>query len=125
MPDDPVAPLVADFARYRVDDEQVELADLDTADTDDIEREEARRELASLNERIAELQARLYAEESRARAGRAAGHRRRRQGLDGQARLQRHESAGRARLHVQGADAGGGRARLPLALPPGRARRSG
>ena len=82
----------------------VKLADLDTADTDDIDREEARRELETLTERIAELQARLYAEEERGGAGRPAGHRRRRQGLDGQARLQRLEPAGRARLHVQGAD---------------------
>jgi PPK2 family polyphosphate:nucleotide phosphotransferase len=64
MAEDPVAPLVADFARYRADDDFA-LADFDTADTDDMDREQARRELASLNERIAELQARLYAEESR------------------------------------------------------------
>src|SRR3954449_5654552 len=65
MPDDPVAPLVADFARYRAD-EELHLADYDTADTDGLSREEARSELAGLVERIAELQARLYAEESRA-----------------------------------------------------------
>ena len=65
MPDDPVAPQVADFARYRVD-EHVSLADLDTADTDDTAREDAARELANLTERIADLQARLYAEERRA-----------------------------------------------------------
>src|SRR3954470_7828359 len=65
MPEDPVAPLVADFARYRAD-EEVRLADYDTADTDDVDREEARAELTSLVERIAGLQARLYAEESRA-----------------------------------------------------------
>ena len=47
-------------------DEQVSLADLDTADTDDMEPEDARRELENLNERIADLQARLYAEEERA-----------------------------------------------------------
>ena len=41
MPDDPVAPLVADFARYRAD-ETISLADLDTADTDDTDREDAR-----------------------------------------------------------------------------------
>ena len=68
MPDDPIAPLVADFARYRVDpEEQVTLADLDTDDTDDIDAR--RRRCASsrtLNERIADLQARLYAEEKRA-----------------------------------------------------------
>ena len=65
MPDDPVAPLVADYARYRAD-EAIRLEDYDTADTDDLTREEALAELASLNGRIAELQARLYAEESRA-----------------------------------------------------------
>src|SRR3954464_11083807 len=65
MPKDPVAPLVADFARYRAD-EDVVLADYDTADTDDVDQEDARTELASLVERIAGLQARLYAEESRA-----------------------------------------------------------
>ena len=65
MPDDPVAPQVADFARYRVD-EPVSLADLDTADTDDTDREDAHRELETLTERIADLQARLYAEEQRA-----------------------------------------------------------
>src|SRR3954447_5010958 len=64
MPDDPVAPLVADFARYRADDE-FQPDDYDTADTDDMTREEAQSELAGLVERIAELQARLYAEESR------------------------------------------------------------
>src|SRR5690349_19884016 len=63
MPDDPVAPLVADFARYRADPECG--VDWDTDDTDGLSREEARVELASLVERIAELQARLYAEESR------------------------------------------------------------
>ena len=66
MPDDPVAPLVADFARYRVDpDEDFSLDDYDTSDTDDVERSEAEAELASLAERIADLQARLYAEEAR------------------------------------------------------------
>src|SRR3954449_4099043 len=64
MPDDPVAPLVADFARYRAD-EELHLADYDTADTDGLSREEAHAELASLVERIAGLQARLYAEDSR------------------------------------------------------------
>jgi PPK2 family polyphosphate:nucleotide phosphotransferase len=64
MPEDPVAPLVADFARYRAD-EAVRLADHDTTDAGAVTREEARVELASLVERIAELQARLYAEESR------------------------------------------------------------
>jgi polyphosphate kinase 2 (PPK2 family) len=69
MPHDPVAPLVADFARYRVDpaaDERVTLADLDTTETDDLDRFDARRELERLVERIADLQARLYVEEQRA-----------------------------------------------------------
>ena len=65
MPEDPIAPLVADFARYRAD-EAIRLADYDTTDSDDVSREEARSELASLVARIAELQARLYAEEARA-----------------------------------------------------------
>src|SRR3954452_9529835 len=63
MPDDPVAPLVADFARYRADPECG--AGWDTDDTDSIARAEAQSELSGLVERIAELQARLYAEESR------------------------------------------------------------
>jgi PPK2 family polyphosphate:nucleotide phosphotransferase len=53
-------------ARYRVDSEHgFDFEAFDTADTDDIDEEQGRRELASLVERIAELQARLYAEESR------------------------------------------------------------
>jgi PPK2 family polyphosphate:nucleotide phosphotransferase len=64
MAEDPVAPLVPDYARYRVDD-GFDLEGFDTSDTDDIDREEALAELASLNARIADLQARLYAEESR------------------------------------------------------------
>jgi PPK2 family polyphosphate:nucleotide phosphotransferase len=67
MPDDPTAPLVADFARYRVDPgEHVSLATLATDDTDDLTPGQARRELDRLVERIAGLQARLYAEEKRA-----------------------------------------------------------
>src|ERR671932_37587 len=66
MPDDPVAPLVPDFARYRVEPrEPVDLEDWSTDDTDDLTREEARSELTGLVERIADLQARLYAEEQR------------------------------------------------------------
>lgn len=64
MAEDPVAPLVPDYARYRVDD-GFDLEGFDTSDTDDMDREEAHAELASLNARIADLQARLYAEESR------------------------------------------------------------
>jgi PPK2 family polyphosphate:nucleotide phosphotransferase len=53
-----------DFARYRVEpDEEVALADHDPAAADGYEPEEAREELDALTERIADLQARLYAEE--------------------------------------------------------------
>ena len=57
----------ADFARYRVEpDERPDLADYDPADTGGYaDEEEAQQELASLTERIADLQARLYAEEER------------------------------------------------------------
>jgi PPK2 family polyphosphate:nucleotide phosphotransferase len=67
MPDDPVAPEIADFARYRVGPgEQVDLDGYDTADTGGYAgREEAEAELSGLVRRIADLQARLYAEESR------------------------------------------------------------
>src|SRR4051794_12265682 len=66
MPDDPDAPLVADYARYRVDPgEPMRLADHQTDDTDDYDSDEAHSELGSLVERIAELQARLYAEDKR------------------------------------------------------------
>ena len=66
MAEDPVAPLVSDFARYRVDPgEGFDFDDFDTADTDDMERSEALAELELLTARIAELQARLYAEEAR------------------------------------------------------------
>jgi PPK2 family polyphosphate:nucleotide phosphotransferase len=63
---DPVAPLVSDFARYRVDPgEEFDFERFDTADTGGIDRDDTRAELASLTERIADLQARLYAEEMR------------------------------------------------------------
>jgi PPK2 family polyphosphate:nucleotide phosphotransferase len=66
MAEDPVAPLVSDFARYRVDPgEGFDFDDFDTADTDDMERSEALAELERLTARIAEFQARLYAEEAR------------------------------------------------------------
>jgi PPK2 family polyphosphate:nucleotide phosphotransferase len=67
MPDDPLAPQIADFARYRIDPaERVELERYDTADTDHYAgREEADAELSGLVSRIADLQARLYAEERR------------------------------------------------------------
>jgi PPK2 family polyphosphate:nucleotide phosphotransferase len=55
-----------DFARYRVEPgEQVSLADQDPADTDGYEPGEAREEVDTLVDRIADLQARLYAEETR------------------------------------------------------------
>src|SRR3954469_3735564 len=67
MAETPLAPLVTDFARYRVDPEEgFRLSDSDPSDHDDLTAEEARLELAALTQRIAELQARLYAEEKRA-----------------------------------------------------------
>jgi PPK2 family polyphosphate:nucleotide phosphotransferase len=65
MPEDPLAPPVADYARYR-SGEDFRLADFETGDTGDTTPEAASAELASLVPRIADLQARLYAEESRA-----------------------------------------------------------
>jgi PPK2 family polyphosphate:nucleotide phosphotransferase len=67
MPEeDPIAPPVTDYARYRVDPEEgFRLEDSDTVDTDDLTRAQADAELAFLAERIAHLQARLYAEEQR------------------------------------------------------------
>jgi PPK2 family polyphosphate:nucleotide phosphotransferase len=57
-----------DFARYRVEPgERPRLSDIDPADTASYDDpEQAREELASLVEQIADLQARLYAEEQRA-----------------------------------------------------------
>ena len=52
------------LARYRVDPEAgIRLENSDTAQTGGLTREQARSELAELNEQIADLQARLYAEE--------------------------------------------------------------
>jgi PPK2 family polyphosphate:nucleotide phosphotransferase len=57
-----------DFARYRVEpDEEVSLADHDPGTTDSYDdADEAREELSGLVEHIADLQARLYAEDQRA-----------------------------------------------------------
>jgi PPK2 family polyphosphate:nucleotide phosphotransferase len=68
MPPDPVAPLAPDFARYRVDpNEPFSLADDDTSDTGGYTGpEEAYAELSGIVRHIAQLQARLYAEEERA-----------------------------------------------------------
>jgi PPK2 family polyphosphate:nucleotide phosphotransferase len=57
----------ADFARYRVEpDEEISLADHDSGATDSYDdADEAREELAGLVEHIADLQARLYAEDQR------------------------------------------------------------
>src|SRR3712207_5367698 len=57
-----------DFARFRVEPgEEVTLADHDPAATDSYDdADEAREELSGLVEHIADLQARLYAEEQRA-----------------------------------------------------------
>jgi PPK2 family polyphosphate:nucleotide phosphotransferase len=62
------APSVPDFARHRVEpDEELRLADLDPAGVDGYDDpEEAQEELAKLQQRIADLQARLYAEEEKA-----------------------------------------------------------
>jgi PPK2 family polyphosphate:nucleotide phosphotransferase len=66
MPQDPVAPAVTAYARYRVEPgERIRLGDYETDDTDAYARADAEADLASLVERIAELQARLYAEDSR------------------------------------------------------------
>jgi PPK2 family polyphosphate:nucleotide phosphotransferase len=55
-----------DFERYRVlPGEEIDLSDLDPADTAAYEQHEAEEELAGLVEQIAELQDRLYAEEER------------------------------------------------------------
>jgi PPK2 family polyphosphate:nucleotide phosphotransferase len=62
------APHVPDFARYRVEsDEALRLADVDTADVGTYSgAEEADADLARYVEQIADLQARLYAEEKHA-----------------------------------------------------------
>src|SRR5919205_2818750 len=67
MPEDVTAPLAPDFARYRVEpDEDIDLAAFDTADTGGLEdRRDADEEMPNIVERIADLQARLYAEEER------------------------------------------------------------
>jgi PPK2 family polyphosphate:nucleotide phosphotransferase len=67
MGDDVTAPLAPDFARYRVEPgETVDLGQLDTADTAGFaDRADADAEMPRIVERIADLQARLYAEEKR------------------------------------------------------------
>lgn len=66
MPQDPVAPAAPAYARYRVEPgERIRLRDYETDDTDGYARADAEAELASLVERIAELQMRLYAEDAR------------------------------------------------------------
>src|SRR4051794_1793667 len=64
----PVAPEVPDFARYRVGPgEPLSLSDHDTADTAGYAgKAEAEAELSGLVRRIADFQARLYAEEEQA-----------------------------------------------------------
>src|ERR671911_905587 len=61
------APLLADFARYRVEPgEHVTLADHDPADTGDFaDKDDVEPEIELIGERIAELQERLHAEEKR------------------------------------------------------------
>jgi PPK2 family polyphosphate:nucleotide phosphotransferase len=65
--DQVMAPKVPDYARYRVEPEDaIALADLDSDDTGTYSgREEADADLAGHVDRIADLQARLYAEERR------------------------------------------------------------
>ena len=61
-----VAPALADFARYRVEpDERFALAEQDAADTGGVEEPEIEQEYDRLRDRLAGLQERLYAEESR------------------------------------------------------------
>ena len=61
------APLLPDFARYRVEPgEEIALDDLDPADTGNLAgEEEVEGEYSGLREQIADLQERLYAEERR------------------------------------------------------------
>jgi polyphosphate kinase 2 (PPK2 family) len=61
------APELPDFARYRVDpDERFSLADHDPADTDGLAGpDEVAREYEEVEQRIVDLQERLYAEEKR------------------------------------------------------------
>jgi PPK2 family polyphosphate:nucleotide phosphotransferase len=67
MPEDVAATLAPDFARYRVEPgESVDLVALDTADKGGFDdRTDADDEMPAIVERIADLQARLYAEEER------------------------------------------------------------
>ena len=64
---DPQAPLLADFARYRVEPgERVALADLDPADTAGLSGEdEIGPDYEGLRDRLPDLQERLHAEEER------------------------------------------------------------
>jgi PPK2 family polyphosphate:nucleotide phosphotransferase len=67
MPQDVTALLAPDFARYRIEEgEKVDLADYDPDDTAGFDDPAAvRAELVGITEHIADLQARLYAEEKR------------------------------------------------------------
>jgi PPK2 family polyphosphate:nucleotide phosphotransferase len=66
MPNEVTAPLAPDFARYRIEpDEEVELTEHDTGDTGHADEAETKAEMIGLTESIADLQARLYAEERR------------------------------------------------------------
>jgi PPK2 family polyphosphate:nucleotide phosphotransferase len=68
MPHDVTATLAPDFARYRLEQgEEFELAAFDTADTGGFgDHSEADEQMPSIVDRIADLQARLYAEEDKA-----------------------------------------------------------
>jgi PPK2 family polyphosphate:nucleotide phosphotransferase len=63
---DVAAPQLSDFARYRVEpDEEFALASHDPGDTNGIAEDEIEGEYGELQERLADLQERLYAEEER------------------------------------------------------------
>jgi PPK2 family polyphosphate:nucleotide phosphotransferase len=63
---DVAAPQLADFARYRIEpDEEFALADHDPRDTNGMQPDEVEGEYEELQDRLADLQERLYAEEKR------------------------------------------------------------
>ena len=103
-------------------DEAFALGDYETGDTDDVAHSDASSELSRLVGRIAELQARLYAEESRGVLVVL-------QGIDaaGKDSTVKHVFSGSDPQGVRvftytGAQRRRGRARLPLALPRRRSR---
>ena len=97
---------------------RIKLADLDPSDTHGIDKADAAAQLEKNLERLSVLQYLLYAEARRAIAGRAAGHRRRRQGWHHPTRDERAQSAGRAGHVLQSSGRCREAARLSLACPP-------